>query len=198
MDPKEISLQPGDALVIVDVQNDFLPGGSLAVADGDQILPVVNALAERFAEAGLPVVATRDWHSADHRSFAAEGGPWPPHCVTGTPGAEFSAELRLPPGTPVVSKGVEAGDESYSNFERTDLDPLLRAAGARRIFLVGLATDYCVGQTAVEALSRGYEVVLVPQGMRAVVPAQGQAMLERLQREGAEIVNVSSTGSPAG
>jgi nicotinamidase/pyrazinamidase len=182
-------IEPGveDALLVVDVQNDFLPGGSLAVAEGDQILPVINSLVERFAAAGLPVVATRDWHPPDHSSFVTQGGPWPPHCVIGTHGAEFSADLRLPADTPVVSKGTGREDVSYSNFAATNLDEVLRERGVRRVFLVGLATDYCVGTTAEEALARGYQVVLVPAGMRAVSPEQGDAMLRRLVSAGAGI-----------
>ena len=132
---------PGDALVVVDVQNDFLPGGALGIRGGDEIVPVLNRYLERFHELGLPIFATRDWHPADHCSFAAQGGPWPVHCVAGTPGAEFAPGLRLPPGTEIIDKATRRDREAYSTLEGTDLEQRLRAAGVDRLFIGGLAFE---------------------------------------------------------
>src|SRR5574340_133567 len=147
--------QPGDALLVVDAQNDFLPGGSLAVPGGDEVLPPLNRYLGIFTARNLPVFATRDWHPARHCSFRAQGGSWPPHCVAGTRGAEFAAALRLPPSAEIVSKATSAEQDAYSGFHGTGLDALLRAADIRRLFVGGLATDYCVLNTVRDALKLG-------------------------------------------
>jgi nicotinamidase/pyrazinamidase len=161
-------LRPGDALIVVDVQNDFLPGGSLAVPDGDEVIPVLNRAVERFHSLGLPVVATRDWHPADHCSFAARGGTWPVHCVADTEGAAFSPDLRLPPDAILVSKATEASPDAYSGFQGTDLAHLLAERGVKRVFVGGLATDYCVLNTVRDAVKNGFQVVLLEDAIRAV------------------------------
>src|SRR5260370_27326625 len=112
----------GDALVVVDVQNDFLPGGALAVPHGDQVIPAVNRYVKAFTQAGLPTFATRDWHPPHHCSFRERGGPWPPHCIAGSVGAEFAPGLRLPASTVIISKGTELDRDAYSAFPSTDLD----------------------------------------------------------------------------
>jgi nicotinamidase/pyrazinamidase len=168
IDDRPIRLGTGDALIVVDVQNDFLPGGSLAVPEGDRIVPVLNAYIAAFRQAGLPVVATRDWHRWDHCSFRAQGGPWPPHCVAGTPGAAFAPGLELPREAWTVSKATTAQADAYSGFEGTDLDGRLREAGVGRVFVGGLATDYCVLNTARDALALGYRTVLLVDAIRAV------------------------------
>ena len=164
----ELPLQPGDALVLVDVQNDFLPGGSLPVSDGDEILEPLNELIERFETAWLPIVATRDWHPANHVSFAERGGPWPPHCVQGTEGAQFHEDLRLPSETIVISKADTPDKDAYSGFEGTDLHERLQALGVKRLFVGGLATDYCVLNTVLDASKLGYDVVVLHDTVRAV------------------------------
>lgn len=181
---------PGDALVIVDVQNDFLPGGALAVPHGDEVIPVLNRWIERFTGRGLPVIATRDWHPPDHCSFQARGGPWPPHCVAGTEGAAFAPGLRLPQDTLVISKATEPDREAYSGFEGTALAERLRDLGARRLFVGGLATDYCVLSTVRDARREGFEVVLIEDGVRAVdvQPGDGERALEEMRRLGAALV----------
>ena len=158
----------GDALLLVDMQKDFLPGGALAVAGGDEIIPVLNRYLARFTALGLPVIATRDWHPADHCSFTAQGGPWPVHCVAGSPGAGFAEGLRLPASARIVSKATGSGQEAYSGFSGTDLDRYLRDQGVRRLFVGGLATDYCVLHTVKDALSLRYRVILLRDAMRAV------------------------------
>ena len=144
-------IRPDDALLIVDVQNDFCAGGALAVPDGDAVAPVLNDWIAAAQAAGAPVFASRDWHPADHISFQAQGGPWPPHCVQGTSGAAFHPGLRLPADVGVVSKGTEPDVEGYSAFERTDFAERLRAAGVRRLWVGGLARDYCVRASVLDA-----------------------------------------------
>lgn len=161
------------ALVIVDVQNDFCPGGALAVAGGDQVVPLLNAYAERFVAKGLPVFASRDWHPAKTRHFAAYGGVWPPHCIQGTPGAEFHPQLQLPPGTVVLTKGDDPDEDAYSAFqargpEGRPLPQLLRDAGVEHLYVGGLATDYCVRATALDAVRAGLGCTLLVDAARGV------------------------------
>jgi nicotinamidase/pyrazinamidase len=183
-------LQPGDALVIVDVQCDFLPGGSLAVPAGDAVVAPLNAWIARFAAAGLPVFATRDWHPPDHCSFRApggQGGTWPPHCVAGTPGARFAAGLALPTTARVVSKATRQEADAYSGFAGTDLHRQLQHLGVRRLFVGGLATDYCVLNTVQDALRLGYGVVLLADCIRAVdvQPGDGERAIAAMVAAGA-------------
>lgn len=180
-------LQAGDALLIVDVQNDFLPGGSLAVPDGGAVLEPLNRWIARFTTAGLPVVATRDWHTPDHCSFAAQGGPWPPHCVAGSDGARFPAALKLPADTPVISKATQQGADAYSGFDGTDLDAYFTGLAVRRLFIGGLATDVCVLNTVRDALALGYAVELLLDGMRAVdvQPGDGERAIAAMIAAGA-------------
>ena len=181
---------PGDALVIVDVQNDFLPGGSLAVPRGDQVIAPLNRWIARFAAAGLPVYATRDWHPVDHCSFAAQGGPWPPHCVAGTPGAAFADALGLPSDATVIGKATRQDADAYSGFAGTDLHERLRHAGVKRLFVGGLATDYCVLNTVRDALGLGYGVALLTAAVRAVdvQPGDGDRALAEMIAAGAVAV----------
>jgi nicotinamidase/pyrazinamidase len=176
-----------EALLIVDFQNDFTPGGALAVAEGDRIAGRVNELAAdpRFDL----VVATRDWHPADHGSFEPQGGPWPVHCVQGTEGAELHPALRQAPIDVIVDKGTDPGTEGYSGFEGTNLGELLRERGIDRVTVVGLATDYCVKNTALDALRHGLEVTVDSVGVRGVDVAAGdsQRALEDLREAGAAI-----------
>lgn len=163
-----ITLAAGDGFVIVDVQNDFLPGGSLAVPLGDEIIPVLNDWLRKAGARRLPVFATRDWHPVNHCSFRSQGGPWPAHCVAGSAGAEFARALNLPPDVIVVSKGTAPDCEAYSGFAGTDLESRLHIAGVRRLFIGGLATDYCVLNTVKDALRLGFRVLLVRDAIRAV------------------------------
>lgn len=169
--------QAGDALLIVDVQKDFLPGGSLAVPRGDEVVQALNSCLQVFAAHNLPVFATRDWHPERHCSFRAHGGIWPPHCVAGTCGAEFAEALQLPASTVIISKATEVEQDAYSGFQGTDLDERLRAANIRRLFIGGLATDYCVLNTVRDALQLGYEVLLLADAIRAVDVHAGDGLI---------------------
>ena len=182
-----IELRRADALVIVDVQNDFVPGGSLAVPHGDEIVPVLNQYLAAFAAAGLALFATRDWHPADHCSFRAQGGIWPPHCVAGTAGAAFAPGLALPASATIVSKAIERDRDAYSGFAGTDLEARLRQAGVTRVFVGGLATDYCVLNTVRDARALGFDVVLLADAVAAVNvnPGDGPRALAEMLRLGA-------------
>ena len=186
---KKVTIGNGDALIIVDVQNDFLPGGSLAVLHGDDVMPVLNRYIKLFQAHGLPIFATRDWHPGNHCSFLEQGGTWPPHCVAGTQGAAFPAQLDLPSDVHIISKATTPEKDAYSGFEGTELDDLLRAAGVRRLFVGGLATDYCVLNTVKDArLLHNYETFLLDDAVRAVNvhPEDGRLALEEMVRLGAE------------
>jgi nicotinamidase/pyrazinamidase len=182
-----IFLLPDDALLVVDVQRDFLPGGSLAVAGGDVIIPLLNQWIARFGRAGLPLFATRDWHPANHCSFLAQGGEWPEHCVAHTPGAEFAAALVLPSGARVISKATQPESDAYSGFAGTALHEQLQGARVRRLFVGGLATDYCVLNTVQDALRLGYDVELLLDCIRAVDvrPGDGERAIAAMLAAGA-------------
>ncbi|HEU4624561.1 MAG TPA: nicotinamidase [Steroidobacteraceae bacterium] len=187
-------LHAGDALIIVDVQRDFLPGGALAVPDGDKVIPVLNRYIAEFASRNLPIYATRDWHPANHCSFREQGGPWPPHCVAETPGAEIPTDLQLPAGTEVISKARTPEKDAYSGFQGTDLLERLRARGCTRVFVGGLATDYCVKQTVLDARANGLDVVVLEDAIRAVEvnPGDGARALQEMVARGAVVTTIES------
>ncbi len=182
--------------MVIDVQNDFCPGGALAVADGDQVVPALNRYIGRFEKSQLPIFATRDWHPERTRHFKAHGGLWPPHCIQGTQGAEFRPDLKLPAGAVIISAGMAPDEEGYSGFEGRDdrgigLAELLRQRGVERIFVGGLATDYCVKQTVLDGLKHGFKVVLLGDAVRGVNLQAGdseRAVAEML-RAGAERIS---------
>jgi nicotinamidase/pyrazinamidase len=183
---------PVSALVIVDVQNDFCPGGSLAVADGDQVVDVINRLIPNFPLA----VATQDWHPPDHVSFKDRGGPWPSHCVQGTPGAELHPALRKERITAFLRKGASSDQDAYSGFEARDeggrtLDEVLKGHFATTLYVTGLATDYCVKATVLDGLRYGYQVSVVTDGVRAVNvnPDDGMRALQEMASAGARLVH---------
>lgn len=182
-----IRLTHKDALVIVDVQNDFLPGGNLAVPSGDEVIPALNQAIALFTRLSLPIYATRDWHPANHVSFKAQGGIWPPHCIAGSKGAELAAALNLPPDAIIVSKATTAGKDAYSGFEGTDLSEKLRSQHIDRLFIGGLATDYCVLNTVRDALSHGFKAALLLDAIRAVDlhAGDGEAAIKEMIERGA-------------
>jgi len=178
------------ALIVVDVQNDFCPGGALPVAHGDEVVAPLNQLIEQFLERGEPVFKSRDWHPPKTKHFAAHGGTWPVHCVQNTRGAEFHPGLLDDMHIRVVSKGL--GDEdSYSAFDGTDLDLQLRRLGIEELWIGGLATDYCVKNTVLEGLRYGYTVKAIANAMRAVElePGDSERALEEMRQAGAEIMS---------
>lgn len=187
-------LKKDDALIVVDVQRDFLPGGSLAVPDGDSVVPILNCYLHRFRTARLPIVATRDWHPPNHSSFITEGGSWPPHCMQDTRGAEFAEQLELPEEAMLFSKATRVDVDAYSGFEGTNLQQYLRDAGVSRVFIGGLATDYCVLATVKDALSAGLEVIVLGDAVRAVnvEPGDGDKALDEMLSVGATIIELAA------
>lgn len=190
MTDEVIRPRAGDALILVDVQLDFLPGGSLAVPRGDEVVPALNRYVAVFRGLTFPVVATRDWHPPDHCSFRAQGGPWPPHCVAGSDGARFAPLLDLPCEARIVSKATAPDKDAYSGFEGTDLDDWLKHAGVSRIFVGGLATDYCVLNTVRDALRLGYAAFLLLDAVRAVdvQAGDGSRAIDEMRRLGATAI----------
>ena len=161
-------LRLGDALLVTDIQNDFLPGGALGIEGADAVVPVLAAYMDRFCAHGLPIFLTRDWHPRDHCSFRQQGGPWPPHCIAGTPGSVPPQNFSSPSSAVIIYKAIDRDQEAYSAFQGTTLDRHLRAADVTRLFIGGLATDYCVRHTFEDAHSRGYHVCLLMDAIRAV------------------------------
>jgi len=179
----------GDALLVVDVQNDFCPGGTLAVAGGNEVVPVLNRCIRSAVSNNIPVFFSRDWHPHNHISFKERGGPWPPHCVQGTPGADFHRDLQVTDMAVVVSKAETEDADSYSAFGGTPLAELLHAAGIHRLWIGGLALDYCVLESALDARRHGFEVCLLTDATRAVnaSPGDDSRALDRLKAAGVSI-----------
>lgn len=185
------------ALLIVDVQNDFCPGGALQILEGDRVVEPINRALQYFIAAGLPVLASRDWHTPDSRHFRDFGGPWPVHCVQGSEGAAFHPALRLPEGTVVISKGINPEMDGYSAFEGVTVDgrtlaELLSELKVRRLYICGLATDYCVLCTTREALRIGFKVSVLSDAVAGVDIVQGESAcaLEQMERAGACLTTV--------
>jgi len=171
-----IRMTDKDALIVVDMQRDFMPGGALPVQEGDKIIPRLNQYIRLFFERGLPVFFTRDWHPPDHISFKDQGGVWPPHCVQDTEGAKFHPDLYIPPDNRfIISKGTSRDFDAYSGFQGTMLDQLLKERGIRRVFVGGVATDYCVKNTVLGAINLGYEAFLLLDGIKGVDVKQGDS-----------------------
>ena len=185
---------PKQALIVVDVQNDFCPGGTLAVPHGDEVIEPLNQVIDEFLERGAPVYKSRDWHPPTTKHFAAYGGTWPVHCVQNTKGAEFHPALRDDPRIKVISKGL--GDKDcYSAFDETDLASELHAQDVEEVVVGGLATDYCVKNTVLDALKNGFKVKALQDAMRPVEvqPGDGERAIEEMRAAGAEIVSTDST-----
>ncbi len=188
----KIKLTDKDALIIVDMQNDFMPGGALPVPDGDKIIPKLNLYIETFANNSLPVFYTRDWHPENHISFKGHGGIWPKHCVQNTKGAEFHKDLKFPLDNKfIISKGTSRDFDAYSGFQGTILNDLLKERGIKRLFIGGVATDYCVKNTALGGLNLGYQVFILEDGIKGVDVNQGDSdkALEYLLNKGAVLIN---------
>jgi nicotinamidase/pyrazinamidase len=178
------------ALIVVDVQNDFCPGGSLAVANGDEVVVPLNKLIKEFLDRGELVFKTRDWHPAKTKHFTQYGGVWPVHCVQNTPGAEFHADLSDDPRITVISKGIDEEADGYSAFDGTGLAQVLRDQRIEEVWIGGLATDYCVKHTVLDARREGFEAKALANAMRAVnvKPNDGAQAIEEMRNAGAEII----------
>lgn len=183
-----MKIQPTDALIVVDVQNDFCHGGALPVPAGHRVVPTINQLISRFDHA----IFTRDWHSANHCSFAEPpefvDESWPPHCVANSPGAEFHGDLHVPSDAIIINKGDDVDQEAYSGFDGTDLADRLRLRKIERIFVCGLATDYCVKHTALDGVKHGFTVYLVENACRGIgTPESITAAVEEMKRAGVKV-----------
>lgn len=174
-------------LILVHLQNDFCPGGALPVTEGDTILPLINRYIGLFQSSGLPVIATRDWHPSNHCSFKEQGGRWPVHCVQGSRGAQFRTDLHIPNGSLIISGATNAQKEAYSTFDGTSLNDYLEDMGAKTLYIVGLATDYCVKQTVLDGCKLGYRVVVLEDAVRGVnlQPDDSQKALQEMSEAGA-------------
>jgi nicotinamidase/pyrazinamidase len=194
-----------DALLIVDVQNDFCAGGALAVPDADAVVPVINRVARTMAQQGALILASRDWHPRQSRHFTTAGGPWPMHCVAGTPGAQFHPGLDLPEGTEVITKGDDPDANGYSAFEGRlpsgeSLKDALSRRGIRRLLVAGLATDYCVKHSVLDARRAGFDVALLADAVRGVDLRAGDSedALRQMRAAGAQIATSALVGRAAG
>jgi nicotinamidase/pyrazinamidase len=189
--------EKGDALLIVDLQRDFLPGGALGVREGDAVVPVMNHYIDMAVQGGVPVFASRDWHPRNHCSFVSRGGIWPPHCVAESQGAEFAPGLKLPAEATIVSKATREDADAYSAFGGTDLDETLRSRGVRRLWIGGLATDYCVLATVLDARKAGYDVLFLEDASRAVEakPGDQERAIGQMREAGAVAVCLSEVAA---
>jgi len=189
MESSPYELRRGDALFIVDVQNDFCPGGRLAIDKGDAVLPVLNRWIAAAEAKSVPIYASRDWHPVDHVSFSSAGGPWPVHCVQDTEGAAFHLDLKLPSQTNVVTKGVRFDKDQNSVFDDTGIAVHLKNKGVQRLLIGGLAQDVCVKASVIDALEAGFKVVLLVDATRPVSAEGGRKALEIMSQAGAKLLS---------
>ena len=189
---KKFVIEIGDVFLITDVQKDFLPGGALPVDRGNEIIPVLNEYIRDFHAAKANVLVSRDWHPTNHISFNTQGGPWPPHCIKETNGAKFSSDLKLPEHTLVISKATELTHESYSVFDGTILANELKRLGVKRLFIGGLATDYCIVNTVLDARKLGLETVVLMDATLGinVNPGDVDSAIKTMVTNGAQLATV--------
>lgn len=194
---EQLEFIPHDTLIVVDMQNDFFEGGSLPVPGAKKIVPRLNQYLRHFAALDLPVFATRCWHPPGHCSFIGQGGAWPAHCVAGTHGAEFYPDLKLPLGCPVISKGHLIDRDAYSAYAGTELDSLLREKGVRRVFVAGVATDYCVKHTVMDVLKHGLPAFVLSDAIAAVnqSPEDAQHAIREMRHAGAVLIDIESVAT---
>jgi len=174
---------------VTDIQIDFLPGGALPVPEGDEIIPVINNYIRRFKTAQAQVIASRDWHPANHTSFKLQGGLWPPHCMQDTPGAKFSPNLKLPQNSPIISKATQPNHEAYSAFDHTNLADELHTRGIKQLFVSGLATDYCVLNTVIDACRLGFKTTVLMDATLGInmTPGDVERAVEMMNKNGAKL-----------
>jgi len=194
----DLKISNNDALIIADIQKDFLPGGALPIKEGDQIIPVLNEYTKMFNKASAKIIASRDWHPPKHISFTEQGGPWPPHCIHETEGAKFSPALKLPEGTTIVSKATDSGKEAYSVFDETGLGDQIKSWGVKRIFIGGLATDYCIVNSVLDARKMGFAVVVLVDATRGINmnPGDVDKALKTMSQASAAQVTLSDFPEP--
>ncbi len=194
----DLTLGSKDALIITDIQKDFLAGGALPVPEGDLIIPVLNDYVKLFKAANSTLVVSRDWHPKNHSSFRENGGRWPPHCVQDTDGASFSPNLKIPEGALIVSKATNPAKEAYSVFDGTELEEQLKTIGVSRVFIGGLATDYCVVNSVLDAASMGFDIVVLSDATRGidVNPGDVDRAFETMRRNGAEMLTLAAFPEP--
>ena len=194
----QIRINQEDALIVADVQKDFLPGGALPVIGGDEVIPVLNDYINIFKTANVKIYATRDWHPPNHGSFRPFGGPWPMHCIQNTEGAKFPSNLRLPENTAIISKAMDPKLEAYSGFDGTTLAQDLKKNGVSRVFVGGLTTDYCVKTTVLDGLALGFKVVVLIDAIRGinVNPEDSEKAILEMQSKGAQIATLDSFAEP--
>jgi len=178
---------PQDALVVVDFQNDFCSGGSLTICGAEDILPLINSLIVQAYEASSLIVASRDWHPKNHISFKQRGGPWLEHCVQGSFGAQIHPNLKLPSTSKIISKGMDSETDQYSAYDKTDLNYLMQQNKICRVFIVGLALDYCVKATAIDAARLGFETHLIINATKSVTPSNASQCLTEMRLAGIRI-----------
>lgn len=189
-----VTLTASDALLVADIQNDFLPGGALGIVGGDTIIPILLTYIRRFQTRQLPIFLTRDWHPPNHCSFRDQGGRWSAHCIAGTPGSLPPPTFETPASAVIVYKAIDPDQEAYSAFQHTALNRHLRALGICRLFIGGLATDYCVLNTVKDAVALGYDVYLLMDGIKAVNvrPDDGRLAEQEMIRLGAAPVQLET------
>lgn len=186
---KDINLE-NSALIVVDMQNDFLPGGSLEVPNSDTIIPIINEYIEFFEKHQSLIVFTRDWHPENHISFKENGGIWPRHCIQNTKGAEIHSEIYIPKESLIISKAFEPTIEAYSGFQNTNLHEELQRRNIKNLYICGVATDYCVLNTVIDALEKGYKVYLLVDAIKGVdiKPNDSEEAIKKMISKGAELL----------
>jgi nicotinamidase/pyrazinamidase len=187
------------ALLLIDLQNDFFPGGALAVPEADILITPINTYIKHFSRQGWPILATRDWHPANHTSFTEQQGPWPVHCVQGSRGAQFHSDLVMPPGMMVISKGTDPRKDARSGFDGTSLADRLKDLNVQTLFVLGLATDYCVKHTVIDGCTHSFCVVLLTDATRGVnrQPHDSSTAFQEMADAGAFLANFSDIGMAA-
>lgn len=186
------------ALIIVNVQQDFCPGGAMAVQEGDHVVDPVNQLVRYFEAMGLPIYFTREWHPVNHCSFEAQGGPWPPHCVAGSAGAQFHAALQVPADAAILCLATRPEADACSGFEGTDLELRLKRQGVKAVVVAGLATDHAVKKTALDAHRLGFAVTVAIDAVRAVnaKPDDGRCAIKHMQIRGIDFADTDDIVRP--
>ncbi|PLY03205.1 MAG: nicotinamidase [Desulfuromonas sp.] len=187
MGEQGIDFLAGDALLLVDVQIDFCPGGKLPISEGDRVVPFLNDCIEAAEKAGIPIIASRDWHPREHPSFLEQGGDWPTHCVQDTAGAAFHPDLRIPEEAVVLCKGTRFDQDQLNAFDQTGLEVFLRELGVRRLWVAGLALDVCVLLSVEGAREHGFDVEVLLGGCRPVTEEGGLEAQARMQLAGAHL-----------